>query len=218
MTRLLFAARWILFALVLGVIVFACAGRVDLPGVWCVLGLLAGFGALLAAVADEGLLRERQQPGPGSKDRVTQPVSAVLIIGQWVIAGFDARWDWSPIPWPVIAAGVAGYALALLALVWAMQTNRFYSSVVRVQADRAHETITSGPYALVRHPGYAASIFGAACGGLALGSWLAMIPTAIFIALFLRRTLLEDRLLIAELPGYADYARRVRYRLIPGVM
>src|SRR5262245_58381847 len=186
MTRLLFAAKWLAFALAAGAILFGCAGRIDLPGVWCVLLLLVGFGLTISAIADEGLLRERQHPGAGSRDHITQPISAVLMLAQWIVAGLDARFGWSPIPLPLVLAGAAGYAVALAALVWAMRSNRFYSSVVRVQGDREQRPITTGPYAIVRHPGYAASILGAASGGLALGSWLALIPTAVFALLFVR--------------------------------
>jgi protein-S-isoprenylcysteine O-methyltransferase Ste14 len=218
MTRLAFAAKWLAMALVFGAIVFGCAGRIDLPGVWVVAALLAGFGALMAALGDEGMLHERQRPGQGSRDRITQPVSLVLMLSQWILAGLDARFGWSPISLALVIAGCGGYALALTGVLWAMRTNRFYSSVVRVQTDREHKPVTAGPYAIVRHPGYAGSILAALCGGLALGSWLALVPTAVFIGLFIRRTLLEDRLLIAELPGYADYARQVRYRLLPGIL
>ena len=218
MSRITFALRWLLFPLIAGAILFGCAGRWNLPGAWGVLVLLAGFGVALALTADEGLLEERQRPGPGSQDRLTRPASLVAIFAQWVIAGLDARYGWSPVPLAVVLAAVVGYAVCLAGILAAMRANRFYSSVVRVQSERGHSVITRGPYAIVRHPGYAASMLGAICGGLALGSWLAMIPTALFAALFVRRTLLEDRLLIAELPGYADYARHVRYRLIPGVL
>lgn len=218
MSRITFALRWLLMPLIAGAVLFGCAGRWDLPGAWGVLVLLAGFGVTLALTADAELLQERVRPGPGSQDRLTQPASLVLIVAQWVIAGLDARYGWSPVPLAVVLTAVAGYALCLAGMLAAMRANRFYSSVVRVQSERGHSVITRGPYAIVRHPGYAASMLGAICGGLALGSWLAMIPTALFVALFVRRTLLEDRLLIAELPGYADYARRVRYRLIPRVL
>jgi len=112
---------------------------------------------------------------------------------------------------------VAGYAVAMAFLFWAMSANPFYSSVVRVQTDRGHHPVDAGPYRFVRHPGYTATMFGAFAGGLALGSWLAMLPLLALGVLFLRRTLLEDRMLQEELPGYAEYARRVKSRLIAGV-
>ena len=169
-------------------------------------------------VADPETIRERMRPGPGNQDRLTQPVSGVLIAAHWILGGLDAgRLHWTPAPLPLQIVGLVGYGICLAALLWCLRVNRFYSSVVRVQSDRGHEPITVGPYAIVRHPGYAASISGALLGGIALGSWLAMIPIVLFVALFMRRTLLEDSMLLRELPGYADYAKTVRYRLLPGV-
>jgi protein-S-isoprenylcysteine O-methyltransferase Ste14 len=98
-----------------------------------------------------------------------------------------------------------------------MRVNRFYSSVVRVQNDRGHSVIDAGPYRLVRHPGYLATLSAMLSGGMALGSLLAMIPLFGFAAIFIRRTMVEDQLLHDKLPGYAEYACRVRYRPIPGI-
>jgi protein-S-isoprenylcysteine O-methyltransferase Ste14 len=134
-----------------------------------------------------------------------------------VLAGLDARFGWSPVPWELQAAGLAGYAAALCVNLWAVRANRFYSSAVRVQADRGQHVADAGPYRFVRHPGYTATICATLAGGLALGSWVALLPALGFVALFVRRTVIEDRMLTAELPGYADYARRVRRRLVPGV-
>lgn len=210
--------RAILFPVFAGGIIFVAAGRIDLPAVWSVLALLGVFMVGMVAVADPGMIRERVQPGPGSQDRFTQPASVVLLLAHWLVAGLDVgRFQWSPVPPAVQIAGLIGYAACLVMLLWCLRVNRFYSSVVRVQSDRGHEPITVGPYAIVRHPGYAASIVAALCGGVALGSWLAMVPVAIFVALFVRRTLLEDAMLVRELPGYAGYAKTVRYRLLPGV-
>ena len=102
-------------------------------------------------------------------------------------------------------------------LFWAMHANPFYSSVVRVQTERGHHTVAAGPYRFVRHPGYAATLIAMLSGGVALGSWLAMLPILVFFGLFVRRTLLEDRLLLQELAGYAEYAQKVRYRFVVGL-
>ena len=201
-----------------GAIIFASAGRWDLPFVWAILGLLAAFYLALAAFADPGMMRERLAPGPGSRDRLTRFLGAGTLVGHWVLAGLDVgRFQWSRVPWQVQLAGVVGYAAALGVLFWAMRANRFYSSVVRVQTERGHHTVVAGPYRFVRHPGYAATLFAMLSGGVALGSWLAMLPILVFFGLFLRRTLLEDRLLQQELEGYAEYAQKVRYRLIAGL-
>lgn len=210
-------ARAVAFAAVVGGAVFAAAGRLDLPFVWGLLATLVGFFVVLAVAADPDLMRERVAPGGANRDRLTRPLAAVFLGSHWLLAGLDARFGWSPIPWELQAAGLAGYAAALWVNLWAMRANRFYSSAVRVQADRGQHVADAGPYRFVRHPGYTATICATVAGGLALGSWVALLPALGFVALFVRRTVLEDRMLTAELPGYADYARRVRRRLVPGV-
>ncbi|MBE0540780.1 MAG: isoprenylcysteine carboxylmethyltransferase family protein [Verrucomicrobia bacterium] len=201
-----------------GTIIFVSAGRWNLPMVWAVLGVLTVFSLTLVATADSGLLRERQSPGPGNQDRFTRPVGIVLFLGHWILVGLDVgRFQWSVAPVAVQAAGLAGYIAALGVMFWAMRVNPFYSSVVRVQHDRGHRLVAAGPYRFVRHPGYAASILAFLSGGLAFGSWIAMVPILAFVGLFVRRTLVEDHMLLRELDGYAGYAERVRYRLIPGI-
>jgi protein-S-isoprenylcysteine O-methyltransferase Ste14 len=99
-----------------------------------------------------------------------------------------------------------------------MRVNRFFSSVVRIQSDRGQFVVTSGPYAFIRHPGYVAGILVVFASGIALGSWLAaalLIVTSLPFLLY--RAITEDRVLLAELPGYREYAERVRWRLIPGI-
>jgi protein-S-isoprenylcysteine O-methyltransferase Ste14 len=202
----------------IGVIIFASAGRWDLPFVWLIIGILVAFYIGLAAFADPGMMRERLKPGPGSKDELTRYLGGVMLVGHWVLVGLDVgRFQWSLIPWQAQTAGLIGYLAALGALFWTMRANPFYSSVVRLQTERGHYAVVRGPYRWVRHPGYAATIFAMLCGGIALGSWLAMVPLLVFVGFFFRRTLLEDRLLIHELEGYAEYATKVRYWLIKGL-
>ena len=203
---------------VIAAIIFVSAGTWHLPFVWAVLGVMAAFYFALAVFTDPEMVRERAAPGPGNRDRLTRPLGSAMLLGHWVLVGLDVgRFHWSPVPQSVQVAGLVGYAAALVVNLWAMRANRFYSSVVRVQTDRGHQVVDGGPYRFVRHPGYTATLFAMLSGGVALGSWLAMLPVLGFAALFVRRTLLEDRLLHAELPGYAEYAGRVRSRLIPGV-
>ena len=113
--------------------------------------------------------------------------------------------------------GAQRRAAALAVVVWAMAVNRFFSPVVRIQTDRGHHLITSGPYRYVRHPGYAGALLLFLGGGLTLGSWLALLLNLAMIPAMIRRTVIEDRCLWQELDGYAPYAETVRYRLIPGV-
>jgi protein-S-isoprenylcysteine O-methyltransferase Ste14 len=217
----MFRVKMALFALLMPAtvagIIFLAAGRLDLPGVWAVLGVLTVFCLAMAAAADPDLIRERTKPGPGNRDRLTRPVGAVLLFAHWILAGADARFEWSRIPLEVQLAGAAGYAVSMVFMFWTMRVNRFYSSVVRVQTDRGHRLVDTGPYRFVRHPGYAATLFGVFAGGLALGSWLALLPLLACAALFVRRVLIEEEMLRNELPGYAEYAQRVRSRLIAGV-
>lgn len=204
--------------LLAGTIIFVSAGRWNLPMVWCVLGVLTVFSLALILTADPGLIRERHSPGRGNQDRFTRPASIVLFLGHWILVGLDVgRFQWSVAPITVQTAGLAGYIAALGVMFWAMRVNPFYSSVVRVQRDRGHRLVAAGPYRFVRHPGYAASILAFLSGGLAFGSWIALLPIIAFMGLFIRRTLVEDQMLLRELEGYAEYAQRVRYRLVPGL-
>ena len=205
-------------AAVVGGIIFTSAGRWNLPFVWAILGLLCGFYCLMTLMTDPEMVKERNSPGSGNVDRLTRPLSGLLLIGHWIIAGLDiGRFHWSPVPWSVQVGGVFGYAAALTVNLWAMRVNTFYSSVVRVQSDRGHRVIEAGPYRFVRHPGYLATLLAMLSGGIALGSWVAMIPILGFAAIFIRRTILEDQMLRDELPDYAGYAQRVRWRLVPGI-
>ena len=178
-------------------------------------------GAIVAAVLviDRDLLRERAKPGPGGIDRKLRFILVPFSAAHLVIAGLDVgRFHWSGhMAVGIQIAGVVGLAASMSLSVWAAAVNRFFSPVVRIQSERGHHVVTSGPYRWIRHPGYTAVLGSILCSGPALGSWwsmLALVPT--FVMLF-RRTSLEDRYLHERLDGYADYAKRVRHKLVPGV-
>jgi protein-S-isoprenylcysteine O-methyltransferase Ste14 len=134
------------------------------------------------------------------------------------VAGLEWRWGRSA-PWPsgVHLAGLLATGLGYGLFVWAMVANAFFSFGVRLQDERGHAAVTEGPYRWVRHPGYAGTILAQAGIPLLLGSPWAFVPCGLTAALFVVRTILEDRMLQAELPGYAEYARHTRFRLVPGV-
>jgi protein-S-isoprenylcysteine O-methyltransferase Ste14 len=210
----------LLFATLTGLVVFTAAGRIDLPYVWAILIVQAISMSAIALTLAPELVQERLHPG--AEGRVHDHHRAFvtpLIFASWILAGLDlGRFHWSDtIPNGMRIAGIVGYALAMILTYWAMHTNRFYSSVIRLQRDRGHEPITTGPYARIRHPGYAATIIAILCGTFALGSWVALMPAIGVVLLFLRRTISEDKMLRRDLEGYADYATRVRCRLVPGV-
>jgi protein-S-isoprenylcysteine O-methyltransferase Ste14 len=204
---------------VLGGLLFGCAGRWDLPLFWAYLGLWAAAALLGAFVADPTLARERIRPGPGGKDYWSLFVVTPLWVVQHVVAGLDVgRFHWSDgVPLAVQVVGLLAVAAALAVTIWAVAVNRFFSSVIRIQTDRGHHLITSGPYRYVRHPAYACAPFLLIGAGLALGSWLAALLGLVMVFSILLRTAQEDRTLREQLEGYAAYAEKVRYRVLPGV-
>lgn len=152
-------------------------------------------------------------------DKLLSPLSALWIpILYFITAGLDRRWQWSPaIPlWVTLAAlviALAGFAFS----TWAMVENKFFSAVVRIQQDRGHRVVDSGPYRVVRHPGYAGGLLVATMFPLITNALWAFIPVGLYLVALVVRTSLEDRTLIAELPGYLEYTEKTRQRLLPGI-
>ncbi len=200
-------------------ILFGCAGRWDLPMFWAYLGAWAATMVVALFAVDPSLIQERMRPGPGGKDYATLIFLTPVFVGQSVAAGLDVgRYHFSDnVPLAVQVIALVAMAAGMAVLVWAEAVNRFFSPVIRIQTERGHHVITTGPYRYVRHPGYAASPFVFVGGGLALGSWLAALIGLILILPIVRRTVVEDRILHEQLDGYAAYAQDVRYRLLPGV-
>lgn len=211
-------AGWLLRVVVVDGALFALAGRWDLPFLWAYAVLIAGLAAAIVLAVDPDLLRERWRPGAGG-DREGRQLLGILGLAHFVIGPLDVgRFHWSaPMPPALQAAGLVLFAVSMALLVWAMAVNRFFSPVVRIQSERGHRLVTAGPYRYVRHPGYVAMIIGLPASALALGSWWALLPASGFSLLILRRTVIEDPFLIQQLPGYPEYAARVRRRLLPGV-
>lgn len=209
--------RLLLFQAILAAAIFVPAGRIDLPLVWAYVLMLLVFGLVGARAMDPELRRERMQPGPG-QDPLLRRLVMPFFLAHLVMAGLDARFHFSDgVPQPARAGGLALMFGAQCLLVWAVRVNRFFSPVVRIQAERGHHVITAGPYRWVRHPGYLGSLVMCAGSGLALGSWWAMAPLIVPVIMLLRRAVIEDRFLRRALPGYAEYAARVRARLMPWV-
>jgi protein-S-isoprenylcysteine O-methyltransferase Ste14 len=152
-------------------------------------------------------------------DKVLVGITVLLgPMAMWITAGLDHRFHWSNgISSLAFAAGVAAALLGAALTAWAMRSNKFFSSVVRIQKDRGHTVVDGGPYRFIRHPGYAGMFVFTLVTPLILGSYWALAPAAITVSATLLRTALEDLTLHHELDGYADYARRVRYRLFPPV-
>lgn len=216
--------QWIVLTILVSAILFGAAGRWDVPMFWAFIAAHSASHLALTLIVfrrNLDLLKERQQPGAGAKkwDRVLLSIYLVPVMALFVVAGLDVgRFHWSDtVPLGLQLVGLAVFLLCCALNIWAMFSNRFFSGVVRIQQDRGHQVVTAGPYRFVRHPSYAGTIVSWVCAALALGSWWALVPAALVGVVFTVRTSLEDRTLQEELPGYADYARRVRYRLLPGV-
>src|SRR5262249_35846992 len=151
----------IAFLALLGLLLFGCAGRWDLPLYWAYLGIWTAGMLGAALVADPTLMQERLRPGPGGKDYLTLVVVTPLWLGQHALAGLDVgRFHWSDsVPTVVQVIGLLATAAGFAVMEWAVAVNRFFSSVIRIQTDRGHHLVTGGPYRYVRHPAYAAAPF-----------------------------------------------------------
>lgn len=203
-------------------IFFGSAGRLNIPRAWIYFLIFFAYLLVMAvALRDPGLLNER-----ATRKKDLRPwdvrvliVYAVALISSYVVAGLDVgRFGWSP-PVP-IGAAVAAFAVftsAMVLLGWALFSNTFFSTVVRIQTERDHSVATGGPYRYMRHPGYTAMISSFLAMPVAIGSLWALVPAFVAASALIIRTYLEDRVLQAELDGYVDYATRVRFRLVPGL-
>jgi len=197
---------------------FGSAGTLAIPQFWLYLAILAGMTVASLAILDPDLIRERMRPG-GRRPPLSLQLAGLVPVAHWTVAGLDCgRWHWSDtVPVSLQAIGFIAVVAGLALFFWAISVNRFFSSVARIQTDRGQHVVDVGPYALVRHPGYAAALLFIIGSGLALGSWLAAaLLIVLSVPMLLRRAVHEDRMLQAELAGYRDYADRVRWRLIPG--
>ena len=209
-------ARAAVAAAILGIAVVGGGNRAD-PWLWA---YLVTFGAVIAyalANMDDDLARERFSPPTAGADRLSLRFVRLTAALHIVVGLADSRFGWTHVPAPLRAVGLIGFTACFLLIVYAARTNRFFSAVVRIQSERGHRVVETGPYATIRHPGYAAMLPLAQFSALALGSWLAFLAAFAYSALILRRVRFEDRFLRENLQGYVGYADRVRYRLIPHV-
>lgn len=211
-------------SLFLAAILFLCAGRVDWPLAWAFIfvWLVTKWGyVIILGKRSPDLLLERAQRHKNRKrwDKFIQSLYIVFSFITFIVVGLDAgRYHWGrdfP-PGLVVASYVIYLGLNLLAL-WSSLANPFHSDESRIQSDRGQYVVAEGPYAFVRHPTYLAGVFIWLVFPLMLESWWGLIPGGLAAVKMILRTAFEDRMLQEELPGYAEYAQKVRYRLVPGV-
>ena len=199
---------------------FVSAGHLDWPNAWVLLGLSLISGLAFTLGRNPELAAERRNIQAGKDwDKLLAGFSVLLgPMAVWITAGLEDRLHRANHASP--PASVTGVAVALLSaalIAWAMRSNRFFSAVIRIQKDRGHSVAEGGPYRFIRHPGYSGMAAFTLVTPLILGSSWAFVPAALSASVIVLRTALEDATLHRELDGYAGYARRVRYRLLPAV-
>jgi len=201
-------------------ILFLCAWTIRWPWAWAllcvnVLILFINFMVLPKEVIEE---RGRKKENVKKWDRVISGIGIIPFVGLYAVAGLDRRFYWSPEYGDSIhLVAMLCFFLGSMLVTWSIVNNMFFSTMVRLQAERGHAVATGGPYRFVRHPGYLGFLVTFIATPLAVGSLYALAASAAGVALFIVRTALEDRTLRAELPGYAEYAKKVGYRLLPGI-
>ncbi len=207
--------------LIAAVLIFALSGRWDLWNVWAYAAIYVAvfsFQDLALFRINRNLLKERYRPSTAGSGQLLVIAGLGLFVLHWSIAGLDQRFHWSNIVPPAgVVAGLVICAGGLGLSASSALVNPFFSSQVRIQSDRGQRVISAGPYAIVRHPGYAGQLLFAVASGVALNSLFSVVLMVIAVLPIFRRTMVEDRMLRDELAGYADYAAKVRYRLIPGI-
>jgi protein-S-isoprenylcysteine O-methyltransferase Ste14 len=222
------AARWLLREtignLVLIAILFGVVGRLDWWNGWAMSAayLLWTLGTIIFILpVNPQMLAERSRPHKDAKkwDLVMVGVMGLFVFIAYVVASLDVRNGWSspfPLVIQIIGAVTAIFGYVVLVL-WAMISNAYFTAVVRIQTERQHTVATTGPYRFVRHPGYVGTILFYLSTPFVLNSRWALIPSILAAVVLLIRTAKEDKTLQEELPGYKEYAERVRYRLLPGI-
>jgi protein-S-isoprenylcysteine O-methyltransferase Ste14 len=217
----------ILFSsIVMLAVLFLAAGSMRWWEAWAYVGmsilvLASSRLVLILKTPDLALERSQAQNRENVKDwdRVLMPLTALVgPFVSWIIAGLDQRFGWSPdLPDGIQIAALVVIFLGTQLGSWAMITNKFFSSHVRIQTDRGHTVVKEGPYRVVRHPGYAGVLLAWLAAPVFFSSWWVIIPTVLVMIANIIRTAKEDQTLLEELPGYDEYAREVKYRLVPGV-
>jgi protein-S-isoprenylcysteine O-methyltransferase Ste14 len=218
-----YAIRETMGIVVMGVALFWSAGRIDWWPAWASIAVMLGWIVATAIVivrTNPDLLAERLGPRQGAKpwDTAIMSILGLVQLVRYVVAGLDQRYGWTGgVPLAAQLAALILCALSYALVVWATASNPFFSQIVRIQAERGHTVATAGPYHYVRHPAYVGTIVFELAVPILLASWWALLASGLNAILLVLRTALEDRALQAELAGYADYVRQVRYRLLPGI-
>lgn len=209
--------------LIIAVAYFIAAGSFNIGRAWLYFSIAAVtyfVSSLIFIKYNPGLINERakRRENTGSWDKVLLSLYLLIgFLGTHIVAGLDSRFEWSSLDMRYMIPGAVLYIAATLIQIISMLKNKYFEATVRIQSDREQQVVKDGPYKIVRHPGYASVLLSFVAIPFMIGSLYALICTAaVFIIMFIR-TALEDKMLQKELPGYSQYAREVKFRLIPGI-
>ena len=222
MRTLLFIATMLAMVLAFALLLFVPAGRLDWPLAWIYIGIIVTYIGglwLLLERHNPELIDRRKRIGKGTKtwDKVWLAFFGPVMYGVYIVAGLEARGGATGLPVALWPLGFALFAGGCVLLTWSMLVNPFFEKTVRIQTEHGHEVIDSGPYALVRHPGYLGLVGWMIGTPLMLASAWSFVPATLAIAGIVLRTALEDRTLRNELAGYAEYVSKVHFRLLPRI-
>jgi len=225
MSLALKAFAWLVFGFVITALpLFLAAGTLAWPAGWIYLILLYGWlliGILLLLKYNPGLLAERINISPPNQkawDKVFVALLDLFVFASLVLMALDAvRFHWSQMPIFLQVVGAIALVVSFILMSLVFRENSYLSATVRIQEERGQTVISTGPYHYVRYPMYGRGLFMFLGTPLLLGSWYGLLPVVLFLPALFVRTVLEERMLCHELPGYEDYMKQVKYRLIPYV-
>ena len=209
----------LLTGLLFAAVLFGSTGSLRWPMAWAFLAWNALFALAGFVLLPRALIEERSRfPADTERTDLVWAGLAMLFLYPVTLAtcGLDRRFSFSPpLPAALRSVSFGGFVLGYAVSLWAAYVNPFFSAAVRIQRERGHHVVDRGPYAFVRHPGYAGPILAHLVLPLAFGSLLGLVPALLGCGFLVLRALYEERRLRRELPGYADYATRVRFRIVP---
>ena len=207
---------------IMGVLLFGPAGTFEWSRAWwffIVFVLAIVIAIVVLAKVNPEIFAARSRIQPGTK--LWDYIFITLVIGGFIailpVAGLDFRFGGANAPDWVVWLGYLVFIVSFIGQTWPQAVNRHFEPGVRIQEDRGQTVIDTGPYAIVRHPGYISGSLLALSIALVLGSWWALIPVAVVVVGLVVRTIFEERTLRAELPGYTEYTQRVKWRWVPGI-
>jgi protein-S-isoprenylcysteine O-methyltransferase Ste14 len=210
----------VIVALAMGLLLFVPAGSVHYWQAWVYLSIFMGASFLITLYlmsTDPALLERRMSGGPIAEKRPTQKFimlcTSIGFIALLVVPGFDHRFGWSTVPLSVVVAGDVLVAIGFFLIALVYRENTFTSATIEIAENQ--KVISTGPYAIVRHPMYASASLYLLGTPVALGSYWGLVPLGAIMPFLIWRLLDEERLLAKDLPGYTEYQKRVRYRLVP---